>query len=339
MYRAIILILVLIGAGLTGGGIMSVPTGAAGIELQHIADYDGDGRTDFTVARPTGGPNDQVIWYVGPNIGGFAAQPWGIGLDILLAGGDYDGDNKTDITVWRSGAQAFFYILNSSDSTVRAIPFGITGDDPTVEGDYTGDGISDPAVYREGASAGQRSHWYYLASSGPLSGQIVVTQWGQFRDFPAPGDYNGDNKNDFCIMRDDGNGNAVFFEHDGTGGGDVPSTPTVTFWGRSSDRIVPGDYDGDGKTDIAVVRFGGNFNWYILNSSNGSFTAITWGLSAVDQTAQGDYDGDGRTDVAIWRPSPTPGETGFYYNGTTAGPGARQWGLEQDVPVANYNFH
>lgn len=59
------------------------------------------------------------------------------------------------------------------------------------------------------------------------------------------------------------------------------------------------DFDGDGRTDISVFR-SGEGNWFILKSSDGTFTAQNFGLS-TDRLAAADYDGDGKTDVAVFR--------------------------------------
>jgi hypothetical protein len=299
--------------------------------VQHVLDFNGDGRTDFSVVRNVGGgANGQAVWYnllSGTATSG--AVSWGLASDFFVPA-DYDGDSKTDLSIWRPGASgsAAWYTLLSSDSTVRFENFGQTGDDPTVVGDYDGDGKDDIAVYREGTVAAPQSTWYFRTVA---NGPVVFVPWGQANDFPAPGDYDGDGKNDFSVQRDGGGGQAVFITRLTTG------PTTYTAFGNPSDGIAPGDYDGDGKTDFAVFRDqGGVLVWYYLPSSGGSYVTTVFGSSAVDKVVQGDYDGDGRTDQAVWRTT-----TGQFWvnNSSAAGVQVTNWGSPGDYPTANSYTH
>ena len=191
-------------------------------------DYNGDGLTDVAVWRPSTGE-----WYVR---GQFTIQ-WGVPSDVPVPG-DYNGDGLTDVAVWRPSTGEWY---------VRGqftIQWGVPSDVP-VPGDYNGDGLTDVAVWRP--STGE---WF-------VRGQFTI-QWGVPSDVPVPGDYNGDGLTDVAVWRPL------------TGEWFVRGQFTIQ-WGVPSDVPVPGDYNGDGLTDVAVWRpLTGE--WFV----RGQFT-IQWG--------------------------------------------------------------
>ncbi len=85
------------------------------------------------------------------------------------------------------------------------------------------------------------------------------------------------------------------------GTGSAESQPEIATT-RDTARRTLGDYDGDGKADVAIFR-PSTGAWQILTSSARlTATPVVWGTT-TDVPVPGDYDGDGKTDIAFYRPS------------------------------------
>ena len=139
------------------------------INRSPTTDFDGDGRTDLSVFRPSDG-----TWHIlnsGTNT--YRVQPFGLNTDKIVSG-DYDGDGRTDFAVFRPSS-GVWYVLRSSDSLVSATNWGVSTDKP-VPGDYDGDGRTDIAVYRNGT-------WYLLQSANGIS----IQNFGLSSDIPIAG--------------------------------------------------------------------------------------------------------------------------------------------------------
>jgi uncharacterized delta-60 repeat protein len=261
-------------------------------------DFDGDGREDVSVFRPSDGS-----WYMNCSCQGMRATRFGQAGDVPVAA-DYDGDGKTDVAVFRAGA---WYINRTSDGQLGVINFGVAGDIPTV-GDYDGDEKADASVWRE--SAGM---WYILRSS---DGQFATRAAGGAGDKPVPADYDRDGKTDIAIYH----AGEWWIANSSTGG-----NFTVTPFGSASDTPLAGDFDGDGKDDLSVYRAPEGM-WYQQLSAAG-YKAAKWGIE-TDNPVPADYDGDSRTDLAVYR-----GGMWYIMQSTTNTYVAVSWGLPTDIPA------
>ncbi|HEX8638525.1 MAG TPA: VCBS repeat-containing protein [Pyrinomonadaceae bacterium] len=132
-------------------------------------------------------------------------------------------------------------------------------------------------------------------------------------------DMNGDGRSDYVITRILGGLKTWWVSISGTN-----ATSDGQF-GLANDIETPEDFDGDGRDDLAVWRFGGQGSgiesvFYIYQSSSNTVRTENFGRLGDVPIVVGDYDGDNKADPAVYRPAAPGQQSYFFYRGSLNNP-------------------
>ena len=137
-------------------------------------------------------------------------------------------------------------------------------------------------------------------------------------------DFTGDARADYVVFRPSNN---FWYINPSSAANGLMFTGQA-FGNAATDVLTPGDYDGDGITDLAVWRrTTGTF--FVLRSSDGTVAVQQFGQNGDEPVAR-DYDGDGKTDYAVVRR--TGGQLiWFILNSSNGSFSGEQFGVASDV--------
>jgi hypothetical protein len=309
-------------------GVFGQWSGSVSVRLK--GDYDGDGLTDLALAGGAGWNSVPIAFANGDGsfrvtnlpAGDFAS--WLGSPSVTKLTSDFNGDGRTDIALtgpadWTtipigfSNGDGSFRVTNlpAGDFAAKAAAPGVS----RLAGDFDGDGRGDialvggagwttiPVAYSSTSVEG--SFWTADLPAGIFPGAAAVPGVSRLT-----GDFNSDGRSDIALVGGAGWTTIPVARSRGDGSFDVTNLDAGVFAGAAAVSGVTrltGDFDGDGRTDLAllggtgwntipVARSNGDGSFQVTNLPVNNFAA--WAGSTFRRLT-GDFNGDGRTDLAL----------------------------------------
>jgi hypothetical protein len=337
------------------GTFTSKPTLATGSVPYSLTagDFNGDGKLDLAVANFASGAPSIVSIFLGNGDGTFQAPAtYAVGRGpISVVTGDFNGDSKLDLAVANQNDHTVSILLGNGDGTFQPnvdYAAGTTDVAAVAIGDFNRDGKLDLAVTNPSSDTVS----VLLGNGDGTFSAPVAYATGNSGDHPIAVfavDLNGDGKVDLAVTNLNAKTVAILL-----GKGDGTFNPRVTYPTTNGPFIGPsainmGDFNGDGKVDLAITNQHDTVS-ILPGNGDGTFQSpleFTTGNFAAG-VAAGDFNGDGRLDLAVadfnsntvsvmlHLPQPP---TNVTVSGVTTGQVALTWTPSLSTTIAGYNVY
>ena len=274
-------------------------------------------------ARVTRG---QVVAYMGDSGNAESTAPH-LHFEIRqpAAAGQYTGaaidpyDSLQAATRWSTVQRWELRRTPTAGPVEDVVSYGLQIGDRALLCDWDGDGLDEAVVFRGG-------EWHLRngTTTGATASRVV---FGSRSDVAMCGNVDADAADEPILFN---NGTWTF--RSGFDAAD-PVAHTARYGVSPGDVPVLGDWDADGRDDLAIYRAGGS--WSIRNGSGPTGRTLytfTYGVQSGDRPVAGDWDGNGTDDAGIYR-------KGQWHLRSTASPTGSTvrsflFGAANDLPLA-----
>jgi len=277
---------------------------APGARAIAVGDFDGDGSQDLAVTASSSVSTPGTLSILlGRGDGTFRqGATYTMGVEpFAISAGDFRGNGKLDLAVANYMSSTISILLGNGDGTFQpAVNYSLNGALPNwiAVADLDRNGTLDLVVAEYYGAAGPGSLDVLIGNGDGTFRPPVTYSTGTNGNAYAVtvADFNGDGVPDLAATDNNfvagqiwilmGKGDGTFQPPQAFG---VPIGPTA---------IVTGDFNHDGKADLAV----GELNGFVvlMGKGDGSFDPpVSYGSGVVSSIALGDFNDDSRVDLAI----------------------------------------
>lgn len=301
-------------------------------------DLNGDGRSDVAVWYDFADGRDAINRFLTDADGVFlppgngwitTADTWTASNAKVLTG-DYNGDGLADVAGvygYSDGTVGIWTWLAKGNGTY-ATPFRTWKSEAGdwtfsraifVSGDFDGDGRDDLGAWYDYAAGHDRLFTFKSTEAGGFgapTGSLTIAAGGWTAGFAqlVTGDHNGDGRDDISAFYNYDSGVARIFTFlataDGGFNSGVKGWEGATWGDRDRTTVYSGDFDGDGRDDLAAwYEYGdGTDGVHTWLSDTGGLLSTHKASARLDagevnrdsmKIAAGDYDGNGRDDLGF----------------------------------------
>jgi hypothetical protein len=221
-----------------------------------------------------------------------------------VATADFNNDGRPDLATANAGAGTVSVLPGNADGSFQAAQTSATGPFPTslAAGDFNADGKLDLATANYDDDGGYNDVNILLGNGdGTFAAPVGLYASEGYSRSIATGDLNADGKLDLVVTSDDellGGYVSVLLGHGD--GSFAAATTYVTYYGQLFSPAL-GDFNGDGKVDVAVAGWQMYSAMVFLGNGDGTVQEPrTFGTNAgtgANSVAAGDFNADGKRDL------------------------------------------